>query len=691
MRILSFSERICRSTFGPGFLSGAGGATGGAQPGDDEPVQVIGQLPLLDVPLTQISVGVQSLRTSGYSAAGDGGGALYRRVAAEPTHPAKVQSADGGWWEIVPENDRLNVLQFGAVRTTDLTGSEPATDSLAAFQNALEAAEALGRPEVIVPRGGYAMSDTLEISNPVRMTCPGAGLRGHRGANLHFPEDTRGIQINRSNTSGTGLEDPADNDTNGGDESIFDGLFLSGKASGPDANETDGSLTANGWHIRARAKLVNCHAGGFAGHGFCVYATMGSAGDSAEGNANQFYLDSCSGKGNGLSGFYAQGADSNAGVTILFDGTGNGRWGIHDSSFLGNTHIAAHVANNGGPNHGYNGSDAWPICDYNGKTYAAVSLDPSALASTTPGTNSGVWRELTATQNNGQPDWETHTGTFHTGGPIRSDSENGGSSFFGIYTEPNHVSPVLLVGDDLYLGGHQGEKVEGGTAFSDGAFESLEISDVFGRTIRLPNRNDSAEHLSISSDAGEMAVRTEDGGATGFTGFGFGGRGGFYFTDNNGTTRRFGHSSQNTIGAAFLYYGAMVGDRDRGRHFTIDNVADSTSIRRGRTWGATARAVGDWVLSGKGTIGEPMGWVCTTEENNDNNGVYTALPNLPFVDGAVTLPSHTVSELEALSLPSEAAGTTVYCTDGDGGSPCLAVFNGTDWRRIALGAAVSVS
>lgn len=65
---------------------------------------------------------VDSIRTDGYSALGDFGGAVYKRVASEPAHPGKVQSADGAWWEQVFDDD-VNVHQFGAVGdgTTDDT------------------------------------------------------------------------------------------------------------------------------------------------------------------------------------------------------------------------------------------------------------------------------------------------------------------------------------------------------------------------------------------------------------------------------------------------------------------------------------------------------------------------------------------------------------------------------------------
>ena len=51
----------------------------------------------------------------------------------------------------------------------------------------------------------------------------------------------------------------------------------------------------------------------------------------------------------------------------------------------------------------------------------------------------------------------------------------------------------------------------------------------------------------------------------------------------------------------------------------------------------------------------------------------------------ITLPSYNVAGLPAAGT----AGRIVYCTDGDSGSNCLAVDNGTDWKRISLGATVS--
>lgn len=53
------------------------------------------------------------------------------------------------------------------------------------------------------------------------------------------------------------------------------------------------------------------------------------------------------------------------------------------------------------------------------------------------------------------------------------------------------------------------------------------------------------------------------------------------------------------------------------------------------------------------------------------------------------LRNHTVAN--APSASTQGAGTVIYVSNGDAGSPCLAVSDGTNWRRIALGAAISAS
>ena len=63
----------------------------------------------------------------------------------------------------------------------------------------------------------------------------------------------------------------------------------------------------------------------------------------------------------------------------------------------------------------------------------------------------------------------------------------------------------------------------------------------------------------------------------------------------------------------------------------------------------------------------------------------------------VTIPSISATEVvmenfTVSTLPTNGTtGRIVYVSDGDGGSPCLAVDNGTNWVRVNLGSAVSAT
>jgi hypothetical protein len=88
------------------------------------------------------------LFTGGYAAPGDGGGALYKRLQAEPS-PVEAwhfQSADGAWWELA--ESPINVKMMGAVAD----GVAPAA--------AINAALARGG-EIIIPAGTYILDAPL--------------------------------------------------------------------------------------------------------------------------------------------------------------------------------------------------------------------------------------------------------------------------------------------------------------------------------------------------------------------------------------------------------------------------------------------------------------------------------------------------------------------------------------------------
>ena len=59
------------------------------------------------------------------------------------------------------------------------------------------------------------------------------------------------------------------------------------------------------------------------------------------------------------------------------------------------------------------------------------------------------------------------------------------------------------------------------------------------------------------------------------------------------------------------------------------------------------------------------------------------------ISNLLNLAPQTVAELNALSTKTE--GDVAYCSNGDGGSKCLAVYDGSNWKRIALGTTIAAS
>jgi hypothetical protein len=144
------------------------------------------------IPLLTVPSDTTFIRPAGYNAAGDGGAALFRKVATEPSHAGKVRSADGAWWEIA--DDVLHVKQFGAV-------DDGSTRADIAINAAISTAFATGRAKVlitgntylcfgqIVLRAGVALvgdkKATVRFSNNNNLTVPVTGDTFGPGAVAH--------------------------------------------------------------------------------------------------------------------------------------------------------------------------------------------------------------------------------------------------------------------------------------------------------------------------------------------------------------------------------------------------------------------------------------------------------------------------------------------------------------------------
>lgn len=103
------------------------------------------------------------IKTAGYNDTGDGGGGLYKRVASEPAHEGKVQSADGTWWELVPQNGGFLAEQFGAL-------NDGVTDDYAAISAAIAATPST---VLLSPGTGYRLSGGLVL--PANKALIGSG------------------------------------------------------------------------------------------------------------------------------------------------------------------------------------------------------------------------------------------------------------------------------------------------------------------------------------------------------------------------------------------------------------------------------------------------------------------------------------------------------------------------------------
>jgi len=60
------------------------------------------------------------------------------------------------------------------------------------------------------------------------------------------------------------------------------------------------------------------------------------------------------------------------------------------------------------------------------------------------------------------------------------------------------------------------------------------------------------------------------------------------------------------------------------------------------------------------------------------------------IDDILNLTAQTLAQLNT-AVPTPQEGDVAYVTNGDAGSKCLVVYNGTDWKVVSLGATAATS
>lgn len=379
--------------------------------------------------LTTIPAPVNYVRTAGYAATGDAGGALYKKVVAEPTHAGKFQSSDGAWWELAER--AITLEMFGGVADGTIVGSTVSgTDNLAAINAAMayglvNVSSVYGAVATIqLGRGAYYCSAPIKIKRNIRIVGASGGSAGNAstGSHLLFPTNTVGIYVFSYNSidPDTGLA--VGTDAGGATLEYFSLMSVAG---------TD--RTKHAICMRARAICKDLRILNFSGDGYNI-SSSGSIG----GNINNWYIQG--GRVVGCqNGIFTSGGDSNAGVAVHVDCSSNRQAGVLDRSFLGNLYLGSHENGNGTLAQASDG-----VNRYRANPTVALLDDPTPLRTTAPGTNPAIWELISAGgANTLYPLWVSGN-EYVVGGQKISTNSNARTAFVGGYSEPGWPADYII-------------------------------------------------------------------------------------------------------------------------------------------------------------------------------------------------------------------------------------------------------
>jgi hypothetical protein len=204
-----------------------------------------------------------------------------------------------------------------AVNSADLNNGNPAT----LYKSGAR---------IYFPMGRYLCNTTIDLKRKVYFLGDHSGFSLEYNTALVFPSGVTGIRIQSYNTTG---ESGTEANTTSAQGTIIEGLRIEGPGKAVGA-------AAYGILMRARALIRNCYIRDFRSHGIYILAT------APNGNCNLWRIEGGASEVNGGCGLFIEGADTNAGYSIGFDASFNDEYGIYDSSFLGNLHLAPHTDGN---------------------------------------------------------------------------------------------------------------------------------------------------------------------------------------------------------------------------------------------------------------------------------------------------------------------------------------------------------
>jgi hypothetical protein len=271
----------------------------------------------------------------------------------------------------------------------------------------------------------------------------GAGV----ASKLRWAAGTTGIRVQAYNTSGAA--NAIAPGYNAGVGSIIRNLHLMGGWT-----LAGGESEAHGVHLRGRAVIENFWIDNFPGDGIHAQTTA-TAGGADEGNSNNSAVRN--GRiTNCRDGLNIDGGDANVWLVESVDVTYARRWGVWDSSFLGNTHLNVHTANCG-----IVIGTTPTIVSHNGKRYY-VKVGQGAWCATNAPSGTTADNQGWAYYGAGAPEtgflnipaWTSGI-TVRDGGGFKTDGLNARNQLIGCYTEGGQA-PSQLCSPTLVIGGLHG-------------------------------------------------------------------------------------------------------------------------------------------------------------------------------------------------------------------------------------------
>ena len=133
----------------------------------------------------------------------------------------------------------------------------------------------------------------------------------------------------------------------------------------------------------------------------------------------------------------------------------------------------------------------------------------------------------------------------------------------------------------------------------------------------------------------------------------------------------------------------------------LDSDADDPSLARPNLKSALDELTA--VINGRGSTSgvaslDASGKILAAElpdeinSSSTNNLILAPDTGRVGIEDLLNLNPQTTANLEAQDTAGTAIeGDVAYCSDGDAGSKCLAIYDGSDWLRISLGSAIATS